>query len=42
MRKHAKTDKTQAIPVTLTHEALQLVTGGINGGLNRDIIRRKA
>jgi bacteriocin-like protein len=42
MRKNTKSEPVTVIAATLTKKQLQEVVGGLNGGLNRDIIRRTA
>lgn len=41
MKKTNNNEKPQVAPATLDKAALDAIRGGINGGLNRDIIRRK-
>lgn len=43
MRKSKKLETKPSVPAStpLPHTALDAIRGGINGGLNRDIIRRK-
>jgi hypothetical protein len=42
LEKNQRNDKIDQGPILLDEATLEAIRGGVNGGLNRDLIRRKA